>query len=193
MSLVPNFASNLDNRNIVQSVVQPIIKKRWPCSDCEKTFSRRHDMIRHRRQFHASNASENASPSNQIQSMEQFYQQQRDKHPVESNSMKSPSSGYEISSEFPGVRLYNDSFQHPFTCIVAGPTGSGKSHLVRSIIRAKRKLIIPEPTRVMWAYGIETEVVNNMRITNNDTDDDDGYDDCEIEYVAGLPDHNRLH
>jgi len=49
-------------------------------------------------------------------------------------------------------------FRHPFTAIVAGPTSSGKTFLVREILSNHRETINRErtenPLRVLWCYGI---------------------------------------
>ncbi len=44
--------------------------------------------------------------------------------------------------------------KHPFTAIVAGPTGCGKTVLVRRILKNYTQLTtIKEPLRVIWGYG----------------------------------------
>ena len=42
--------------------------------------------------------------------------------------------------------------QHPFTCIVAGCTQSGKSVLVKSLLENAQKTISPPPQRIIWCY-----------------------------------------
>ena len=46
------------------------------------------------------------------------------------------------------------TFKHPFTCIVAGPSGSGKSYLVREILKNYRLLTDIEKIsiKVKWCY-----------------------------------------
>ena len=41
----------------------------------------------------------------------------------------------------------------PFTCLVAGPTGCGKTELVFSLIERAETLIHPPPSRVVYCYG----------------------------------------
>lgn len=41
--------------------------------------------------------------------------------------------------------------KHPFTCLIAGPTGCGKTYLVKELI--KRNTIEPPPERIVWCYG----------------------------------------
>ena len=48
-------------------------------------------------------------------------------------------------------------FRHPFTAIVAGPTSSGKTYLVRKIFQHHYDTIERDssgPLRVLWCYGI---------------------------------------
>lgn len=42
---------------------------------------------------------------------------------------------------------------HPFTCLVSGPTGSGKSVFVKRVVEHAQTLIHPPPDRVVWCYG----------------------------------------
>src|SRR5262245_5399622 len=44
-------------------------------------------------------------------------------------------------------------FQHPFTGVCAGPTGSGKTVLMRKIIRHSSTLISPPPEKIVWYYS----------------------------------------
>jgi hypothetical protein len=43
--------------------------------------------------------------------------------------------------------------QHPFTCIVAGCTQSGKTVWVKSLLENVQKTISPPPQRIIWCYG----------------------------------------
>lgn len=49
----------------------------------------------------------------------------------------------------------NLKFKHPFTCIVSGPTGSGKTVFVRRLLKNYKLLttIKAEPLRVLYCYG----------------------------------------
>jgi Adenovirus IVa2 protein len=44
-------------------------------------------------------------------------------------------------------------FKHPFTGICAGPTGSGKSELMKKIVLNAKTLIEPPPQRIVWYYA----------------------------------------
>ena len=43
--------------------------------------------------------------------------------------------------------------KHPFTCIVAGPTGCGKTTFVTRILQHASSFIVPLPENVVWCYG----------------------------------------
>jgi len=44
-------------------------------------------------------------------------------------------------------------FKHPFTCLVAGPTGSGKTVFVQKFIKHINEMMVPKPTEIYWHYG----------------------------------------
>ena len=48
--------------------------------------------------------------------------------------------------------LLETHFKHPFTGIVAGPTGCGKSSWIETLLRNLRK-IIPRPEKIYWCYS----------------------------------------
>ena len=57
-------------------------------------------------------------------------------------------------------------WQHPFTCIVAGPTGRGKTTFVARLLRNASEMIDPPPERVTWYYGIWQAGYKNLDIPN---------------------------
>ena len=42
---------------------------------------------------------------------------------------------------------------HPFTSVISGPTGSGKSVFVRRFVHTIRHMMTPIPDRILWCYG----------------------------------------
>jgi len=44
-------------------------------------------------------------------------------------------------------------FKHPFTCMVAGPTSSGKSVFTFRLITEANKQITPPPEKIVYCYG----------------------------------------
>ena len=63
--------------------------------------------------------------------------------------------------------------QHPFTCIVSGPTGSGKTVFTLKLIEHAQQVIIPPPERIMYCYGEYQKVFDNY---------------SNVEFHDGLPD-----
>lgn len=49
--------------------------------------------------------------------------------------------------EFPRLK-------HPFTMVVSGPTGCGKSYFIRDLLHYKRDMFEPVPEKIVWFYGI---------------------------------------
>ena len=48
---------------------------------------------------------------------------------------------------------FDPRFIHPFPCLIAGPTGSGKSVFVSQLILAGEQMIQGAPERIVWCYG----------------------------------------
>ena len=56
--------------------------------------------------------------------------------------------------------------KHPFTCIVAGPTGCGKTTFVTRLLRNASTMIDPSHVRVTWYYGEWQSAYENLDIPN---------------------------
>jgi nucleoside-triphosphatase THEP1 len=69
-------------------------------------------------------------------------------------------------------------FKHPFTCLVSGPTGSGKTILIRRILKHHDLLIhnLKSPIKVLWAYG-QWQPLLNVPISDN----------VIVHYIDNLP------
>ena len=52
------------------------------------------------------------------------------------------------------TRELDPKWKHPFTAIVAGPTGCGKTVFTLKFIDNAIEMIYPPPERVVWAYGL---------------------------------------
>ena len=44
-------------------------------------------------------------------------------------------------------------WKHPFTCIISGPTGSGKTVFVTQFLQHIAHLMTPVPDEIVWCYG----------------------------------------
>ena len=62
---------------------------------------------------------------------------------------------------------------HPFTCLVSGPTGCGKSSLVRDIILQSG--ITPKPERIVWLYVEDQPMYKTLSKHG-------------VEFIQGIPD-----
>ncbi len=60
----------------------------------------------------------------------------------------------------------------PFTCVISGPTGSGKSAFVQRLIKHSGVVISPPPDRILYCYGTFQQIFREM----------DG-----VEFNEGLP------
>ena len=69
-------------------------------------------------------------------------------------------------------------FVHPFTCMVAGMTGSGKTVWVQSLLQQAQNVIEPPPERIIWCYSqwqpAYSELLNTVP---------------NIEFVKGIPEN----
>jgi hypothetical protein len=76
-------------------------------------------------------------------------------------------------------------FKCPFTCVIAGPTSSGKSVLTRRILKNYDVLFnFKNPVlnlKVLWCYGI-WQPLYNQQISNN----------VYVKYVEGLPSKDEI-
>ena len=57
-------------------------------------------------------------------------------------------------------------WKHPFTCIVAGPTGCGKSTLVTRLLSHASAMIDPPPEKITWCYGKWQEAYATTNLTH---------------------------
>ncbi len=72
---------------------------------------------------------------------------------------------------------FDPNLQAPFTCLIIGPTMSGKTIFTKTLIENADKLIYPRPQRIVWCYGEFQPLYEEiMKINSN------------IEFVEGFPD-----
>jgi hypothetical protein len=53
-------------------------------------------------------------------------------------------------------------FRHPLTCIIAGPTQSGKTYFIFDLLKNIHKLFTPVPSRIIWCYGEYQELLKTL-------------------------------
>src|SRR5690349_8618208 len=73
-------------------------------------------------------------------------------------------------------------FKHPFTGVISGPTGSGKTVLMRQILSFHKELFhyLPSDPKILWSYGQWQEGYKTP-IPN-----------IQVDYFEGLPSHKEL-
>lgn len=69
-------------------------------------------------------------------------------------------------------------FQHPFTAIVAGPTGCGKTCFMLKLVSRAREMVSPAPKLVLWCYGTYQKAFSGVP---------------GVEFHEGIPDVDMLH
>ncbi|XP_035216111.1 uncharacterized protein LOC118189592 [Stegodyphus dumicola] len=52
--------------------------------------------------------------------------------------------------------------QHPFTMVISGPTGCGKTYFVRELLKYKEEMFSTIPDKVVWCYGIYQPLYNDI-------------------------------
>lgn len=65
-------------------------------------------------------------------------------------------------------------FQHPFTCIIAGPTQSGKTTFVSNLLNQSSTLIEPSPDQITYCYSCYQDAYKQL-------------ENLPIKFVKGLP------
>merc|ERR1712219_91448 len=58
-------------------------------------------------------------------------------------------------------------WKHPFTCLVSGPTGSGKTMWVREFLKYKAVMMDIVPEEVIWYYGSWQSVYDELSETDD--------------------------
>ena len=68
--------------------------------------------------------------------------------------------------------------EHPFTCMIAGMTGSGKSVWVKSLLQQAQKAIHLPPERIVWCYSQWQPAYSELLMTIPG-----------IEFIKGIPEN----
>ena len=143
------------------------------CGLCNRTYVCPADLKRHLKSKHGQQKSTlkqqqsyTLTPEQQQQPItfttEQQQQQQYtffpDQHEIQ---WKTEEPYYMIQTNNPYTFYVPDKYDpghfmpwvHPFTSVIAGPIGSGKSVFVRRFVHNIRHMMTPIPDRTLWCYG----------------------------------------
>src|SRR6267154_474452 len=65
------------------------------------------------------------------------------------------------SSSF--IIMTHHTWQAPFTSVISGPTGSGKSVFVKRLLNHAMTVIEPSPERILYCYGAYQQMFAEMQ------------------------------
>ena len=60
------------------------------------------------------------------------------------------------------VSMAHHTWMAPFTCVITGPTGSGKSVFVQRLLKHAKTVIDPSPDRILYCYGVYQKLFSEM-------------------------------
>jgi GTPase SAR1 family protein len=72
------------------------------------------------------------------------------------------------------MKTYNIYLRHPFTMLIMGPTGCGKTHWIKRLITNSKYMCDPAPERITYFYGEYQEIFSLM---------------TEVNFIQGLPEN----
>ena len=72
---------------------------------------------------------------------------------------------------------FDPRFIHPFPCLIAGPTGSGKTQFVKRLLSEGENAILGAPEHILWCYGEYQAMFHEEWVHSVPS----------IEFVEGLP------
>lgn len=87
-------------------------------------------------------------------------------------------------SEFVNEQYIDEQiFKHPFTCMMAGPSKSGKTSLLRQILEYQSIIFDEPPQRIIYCYSRwQPDIFNNLKQQHPDM----------LEFNQGLPDIDEI-
>lgn len=72
-------------------------------------------------------------------------------------------------------------WESPFTCIMAGATGSGKTSLLYQILKYGKHMFTSEPKKIIYCYGVYQHLYDDMKVTLP-----------HVQFFEGLPSRDDL-
>ena len=64
------------------------------------------------------------------------------------------------------------TWRHPFTSLVTGPTGCGKTQFTIKLVKFAKTIIEPPPEKILWCYGIHQKAFDTI---------------SDVEFHEGIP------
>jgi len=186
------FVINMPPSTLIQSVVSKPSKRKdvfyemsSTCPKCEMEFSRRDAMLRHKRNKHGTThpypQQQQPPPPPPPPPMREGYALP----PPQYSRSNEEEPYYILKTNNPYTFYVPDGYDpdhfmpwvHPFTSVISGPTGSGKSVFVRRFVHNIKHMMTPIPDRILWCYGEYQTLYGTV----------DG-----VDFQQGLPDLDTL-
>ena len=111
------------------------------CPECSKAFTRKDNLQRHVKSIHGYTVDNSKA---QIELKNEDYTSERAKDQEFYPIPREDQDGYTV--------IALPKMIHPFTCLVAGPTGCGKSTFLKKLLELKDDKIFNAPSKVIWCY-----------------------------------------
>ena len=111
------------------------------CPECSKAFTRKDNLQRHIKSIHGYTVD---NSKGQIELKNEDYTSERPKDQEFYPIPREDQDGYTV--------IALPKIIHPFTCLVAGPTGCGKSTFLKKLLKLKDDKIFNAPSKVIWCY-----------------------------------------
>jgi len=83
----------------------------------------------------------------------------------------------------------NTVFHAPFTMIVSGPSGVGKSFFMARLMDYRDQMISKHVDEIIWSYGVKTDVLDSLK---DRWETKDGERSTKVKLMKGLPDISVL-
>ena len=81
------------------------------------------------------------------------------------------------------------SFNHPFTCMIAGPSQSGKTTIIKKIIdQCDNGLIGPPPNVIVYCFSRWQNAYEDIKMSRTAHFNISSYAKATISFIEGLPD-----
>ena len=85
------------------------------------------------------------------------------------------------------------AFRHPFTCMIAGPTQSGKTTLLKKIIsQCDNGLLEPPPNEIVYCFSRWQEAYDDIKMSRAKLAHFNLSSNAPINFIQGLPDFDNF-